>query len=88
VWVLPALGCFLFFSAITALAAAGYAMHLAMKAVIDVKALQNSTHNIQFVPAEPEDEGSEKALNQAIARGDMETFQRLHDISDFQEPLM
>lgn len=85
-WVLPAAGLFCVLGAATC-AVSAYALHMALKAVIDVKALQNSTHNIQFVPAEPPSD--DKALNAALERNDREAMERLQDVSQFdQQPLM
>lgn len=62
----------------------------AFKARVDVGALMKSTHQIQFVPAEPS--ADEKALNEAMRTNDMEALQRLSDVGvldgDDETPLM
>lgn len=86
---MPALGLFCVLG-LGAVGLAAFALKYALDAVIEVKALKNSTHQIQFVPAEPP-EDDERALNAALAKNDMEAFQRLSrldDIQDHSDPLM
>lgn len=89
-WALPAVGAFLLLAALTALAVAGYALHLAIQTRIDVGALRNSTHNVQFVPLEaPDGLGKlDKELNEALDRGEDQAYGRIDDIHHHSEPLM
>lgn len=89
-WVLPAVG-LLLLVAFAAAVFAAYAVHLAIQTRIEVGALRNATHQIQFVPIDaPDDAMSEKALNQALRKNDMEAFERLSNVDQYddQEPLM
>lgn len=88
-WVLPAVGLFCVLG-IGAVGLAAFALKYALDAVITVKALQNSTHNIQFVPAEqPAGPSSDRALNEALSRGDRQAMEDLLNVSQYQqEPLM
>lgn len=68
-------------------ASASHALDHALKAQIEVGAMMKSTHQIQFVEAQPTAE--EKALNEALRKNDMDAFSRLSgDLHDDSEPLM
>ena len=87
--VLPALGLFLLFA--VPCAVSFLALHYALKALVDVRALKNSTHQIQYVPAEMpsmEELAEERDLNRALDRGEREAMRRVHDIHEESEPLM
>ena len=63
-----------------------YACHRAINAEIEVKALKNSTHQIQYVPAEElVDDGEERELNKATGRGEM--AEELASLTMASEPL-
>ena len=85
-WALPALGAFLFLTQCLTILTAGYALHYAIKTQVDVKAIQNSTHQIQFVPADPPKFDQE--LNDMLDRGESEAYGRIEDINDFSQPIM
>ena len=60
-------------AAVISAALAGYALHLSIKTQIDLKAMQKSTHSIQFVPAD-------KAAG--LSGSDAELTKRLDNIED------
>lgn len=58
-----------------------YACHRAINAEIMVKALQNSTHKIQYMPVElPDDptDPEEKVIDEKLAKHDREAMERLN----------
>jgi hypothetical protein len=62
-----------------------YAMHLATKALIEVKALNASTHNVHLVPADELAAGPDKEdeyLDRQVAKGDRLSWDSLRDISE------
>ena len=74
----------LFFSLI-ALAASGYALHYGVNAVIELKAFQKSTHNIQMVPVDALlDSQSDREINKKINKIDKRAYDDLdeEDIED------
>lgn len=80
-WVVPALVVLCVFS----LAMSAYAMRYAMDAKIEIGAMKNSTHNIQYVPADaftPEGLRQETALNKKMADLEKKDFQNLEDLED------
>lgn len=93
-WAWPAFGILLGFVCVLA-AVSGYALHLALKAIIEVKALQNSTHSVQMVPvneaaaaAEAEAPGSEEELNKILDKQDDRFFRDMDEIHQTSEALM
>lgn len=75
----------------TSLVIAAYACHRAINAEIQVKGLQASTHQIQFVPAEPPSTAElaeERELNAEFDKAERAAMRRVHDIHDESEPLM
>lgn len=85
-WAWPAVVAFCVLLTVFASVVACIAFQRAVNAQIDVKALQNSTHNIQFVPAEPP--GFDKDVEQAMARAEAADYRRAGEIFDESEPLM
>lgn len=86
-WVVPAVVLFCVFLAAASFILACYAAHLAIKTQIDMKGLQNSTHNIQFVEAKPP-MSDDDDLNRAMAMAEEEDMRRAGDIHYASEPLM
>lgn len=82
-WAVPAVVLFCVF----AVAVACFAFKYATDALIEVKAMQRSTHNIQFVPAEPPRSGDDD-LDEAMASAERRDYARAGDIHDASEPLM
>lgn len=82
------------FSSVLAVVAtfmAGYACHRAINAEVDVKALQNSTHQIQMVPVEPPsvaEMAEERQLNKEFDRAERDAMRRVHEIHEESDPLM
>jgi len=87
-WAVPAVVLFCVFSALAAAAVAAYALHQVFQLRVDVGALKNSTHNIQFVPAEAPDFSGEKDLEAAFARAERADYARAGSIHQESEPLM
>lgn len=57
---------------------AAYACHLAIQSQIDVKALQNSTHQVQLVPVDSDDvEMDEEQSAKAMAKADQLAMESL-----------
>lgn len=83
-WVLPAL----FVFSVAAVGLAAYALHLAIQSRIDVKALQNSTHNIHMVPMDLPGDGTDKMLNDAMEKADDRLFDDIDRIHDKFDSLM
>jgi hypothetical protein len=86
-WALPAL-CFVLPFTLLALAAALYALHLSIQTQIEQRALKNSTHSIQFVPADEAAAQGDDELDKALEREDSRAFQEMDDIHHRSEPLM
>jgi len=88
-WVLPAIGLFLLIACASG-AVAAYAMHLAFKAIIAVRSLENSTHNVQYVPLESSDTKGEQRFQQAYSKAEAEDYLRTQDMEDdyVDNPLM
>jgi hypothetical protein len=81
-WVLPVAVSFLLL-AILAVGIAAYALHHAIGAKIEVKALQNSTHQVQFEPVEfPQggDDPEEVELNKAMDKEERDGWKRLAEV--------
>jgi hypothetical protein len=66
--------------------AAAYALHLGIQLHIRLGAMEKSTHNIQFVPAE--DAVPDEAINRAIGRQEHDDWDGIDDIHQKSEPLM
>jgi hypothetical protein len=87
-WAVPAVVLFCVFSALAATVCALYALHHVLSLRIDVGALKNSTHNIQFVPAETPDFSSEKDLDDAYSKAERRDYDGVGSIHQNSEPLM
>lgn len=78
-WVLPALGLYFFCVTLSGIVVAGYACHMAIKANIEVKALQNSTHNIQYVPlGDPSGPDNDAEINDELSRQEREAYANIN----------
>ncbi len=87
-WAAPAVVLFCVFSAVFASCLAAYALHQVVTLRIEVGALKNSTHNIQFVPAETPDFTGEKDLDEAFSKAERADYARVGTIHQESEPLM
>jgi hypothetical protein len=72
--------------AVSAAALGAYALHHSLHSRIEVEAMKRSTHQIQFVPAEPADEAEERALNDDLARQERKAFMSVGDLEDDELP--
>lgn len=84
-WAVPALVLISLFTA----AAASYALHLSISAKIQVEALKNSTHQVQFVPVEDSlNDKEDDEVNKQIDRHEARAYAEMDDIHHASEPLM
>lgn len=81
-WVIPALVVVCLFSGVCS----GLALKYAIDAKIEVRALQKSTHNIQFVPIDPNADANDKAAREAMDRHDQEAMKDLGKIHSQYSP--
>jgi hypothetical protein len=79
--LLLGLGIFIVILAVASSAAAAWACHMAVKANIAVCGLQNSTHQVQYVPFEP-DAGDLSDPDREVRRGERAAFDAAGDLSD------
>ncbi len=86
-WAVPAVVLFCVFAAASAFVLAAYAFHHATELRIEVGALKNSTHNIQFVPAEPPG-GKDDDLDSVYAAAERRDYANVGSIHEESEPLM
>lgn len=81
-WVIPALVLFCLFSFVWSFIAFVFAVN----AKIEVKALQKSTHNIQFVPIDPNADANDKAVAEAMNKHDRDAMNDLSKIHSQYSP--
>lgn len=72
-WVIPALVVVCLF----ATAFSGMALHYAIYARIEIEAFKKSTHNIQFVPVDPNADANDAAAARAMAEQDDEAMRNV-----------
>ncbi len=80
-WLLPAGVCLLLL-VVSAVTVSLYALHRSIDALIEVRALKNSTHQVQFVPVEDELGGSEGDLRKAMDKEEAEAWDNLSSVSE------
>lgn len=75
-WALPAVVVFCLFSVAVSIGA----LVLAVLAKIDIEAFKKSTHNIQFVPVDPNADANDAAAARAMDQHDIEAMRDLGKI--------
>ncbi len=83
-WLLPFLLCLLVLM-VAATALAGYAVHRAIEAQIDVRALKASTHQVQFVPVDDIPAEDDRQLEKDVDADELKQWNALHQMAS--EPL-
>lgn len=73
---------------LTTIALATYAVHLGIQTQITVKAMEKSTHSVQFVEAESVRTNVEKELNDDLHKSEHDAWDRINEIHQQNETLM